>query len=192
MGGLFREGYTRDCSHVLAARPGSDKYTTAMYFKEKTRVHVVLPHWFDDCFKLLIRIPEDSYEWPDPPMLRLDQKFKKARLPEPTKTLVKADLLADKPEKEQIQALTAIQTDIWHGKKVLLSSSLGFDEGRRSAVEVSIKRAGGVPIELHDEGRDIDDADVLITQHREGATFVKVRHLPLKNFDILHHRRLFG
>ena len=148
-----------------------------MHFREATKVKVVLPHWFDDCFKLLARVPEDSYEWPDPPMLRLDQKFKKQRLPEATKSFVKTDLLADKPEKDQIQALTAVQTDIWRGKKVLLSSSLGLDEGRRSAVEVSIKRAGGVPVELLDENTDIDDADVFITQHREGNTFVKVNFL---------------
>lgn len=174
LGGLFREGYTRDCSHVLAARPGSEKYKTALYYKESTRVRIVLPHWFDDCFKLLTRIPEEQYEWPDPPMLNSTQKFKKTRLSETTKALVKTDLLAEKPEKEQIRAMTAVQFDIWQGKRVLLSSGLNLDEGRRSAVEVSIRRAGGVPVELGDELVDIDSADVFITQYREGMAFVKV------------------
>ncbi|KAI5123689.1 hypothetical protein M0805_001717 [Coniferiporia weirii] len=173
LGGLFREGYTRDCTHVLAARPGSDKYKTAMHYKPATRVHVVLPHWFDDCFKLFTRLPEDPYAWPDPPLLRTDQRFKKARLPDTTRSLVKTDVLAERPAVEQIKALVAIQTDIWHGKRVLLSSDLGLDLSRREAVQVSIQRAGGQSVASSEDGTDIDGADVYITQYRTGSAFVK-------------------
>ncbi|THH09395.1 hypothetical protein EW145_g2052 [Phellinidium pouzarii] len=174
LGGLFREGYTRDCTHVLAPRPGSDKYSTAMHYKPATRVHVVLPHWFDDCFKLFTRLPEDPYAWPDPPLLRADQKFKKARLPDATRSLVKADVLAEKPDQAQVKALVATQTDIWHGKRVLLSSSLELERGRCEAVEVSIQRAGGLLVPLSDdEAVDIDCADVYITQYRTGSIFAK-------------------
>ncbi|RUS32921.1 hypothetical protein BC938DRAFT_473796 [Jimgerdemannia flammicorona] len=35
-------------------------------------IKAVLPHWFDDCFKLRRIVSEDMYLFPDPPLLRLD------------------------------------------------------------------------------------------------------------------------
>ncbi|KAL5518345.1 ESC4 [Sanghuangporus vaninii] len=173
LGGLFREGYTRDCTHVLAARPDSDKYLTAMHYATATRVKVVLPHWFDDCFKLLVRLPEDPYVWPDPPLLRTNYALSKARLDPSTKALVKASVL----EEESANKITAqVRSDrnIWHGKRILLSSTLNLADGRRGAVESSVKRSGGVIVQLSgDEVADVDSADVYITLHRVGMAFVK-------------------
>ncbi|KAH8111185.1 hypothetical protein DFH11DRAFT_1859545 [Phellopilus nigrolimitatus] len=174
LGGLYREGYTRDCTHVLAPRPGSDKYTTAIHYQSATHAHVVLPHWFDDCFKLFVRLDEAPYAWPDPPLLRAGLGLEKARLPIGTKAIVKSDVLADEIGQGQAKALVTIQKNIWKGKRVLLSLSLALEQGRREAVEVSIQRAGGQAVPLiGDENAAIDDADVYITQHRTGFAFVK-------------------
>lgn len=175
LGGLFRDGYTRDCTHVLAVRPGSDKYKTAMHYKGVTQVHVVLPHWFDDCFKLFVRLPEVNYAWPDPPLLRSNHSLSKSHLPSITKALVKTAVLEDEPEPARIAALNRSQQDIWGGKFVLLSSSLNLSDGRREAVEASVRRAGGVIVQHSgDEAIDVAQADVYIIQHRIGIPFVKV------------------
>ncbi|KAL5495911.1 ESC4 [Sanghuangporus weigelae] len=173
LGGLFREGYTRDCTHVLAARPDSDKYLTAMHYATATRVKVVLPHWFDDCFKLLLRLPEDSYVWPDPPLLRTNYALSKARLDPSTKALVKASVLEEESA-DKITAQVRSDRNIWHGKSILLSSTLNLADGRREAVEASVKRSGGVIVQLSgDEVADVDSADVYVTLHRVGMAFMK-------------------
>ncbi|KAL5534878.1 hypothetical protein ACEPAG_1343 [Sanghuangporus baumii] len=173
LGGLFREGYTRDCTHVLAARPDSDKYLTAMHYATATRVKVVLPHWFDDCFKLLVRLPEDPYVWPDPPLLRTNYALSKARLDPSTKALVKASVLEEESA-DKITAQVRSDRNIWHGKSILLSSTLNLADGRREAVEASVKRSGGVIVQLSgDEVADVDSADVYVTLHRVGMAFIK-------------------
>lgn len=175
LGGLFREGYTRDCTHVLAVRPGSDKYNTALYYAKQTGVRVVLPHWFDDCFTLFVRQPEEPYEWPDPPILRPDYMLTKARLPPDMKALLKSAVMEEEPTDKLNSTLSRGQSDVWKGKKILLSPSLGLEKRRRAALQSWIMRGGGFVVHWSDDERsDIEECDIYITQHRAGRTFLKV------------------
>lgn len=182
---------------MLAARPGSDKYNAAMHYRDKTKVKVVLPHWFDDCFKLFFRLDEKPYTWPDPPVLRplsttpvdpgeAKQKevAKKARLPDDKRDIVATMKLADQGNDAGVMSLVKTQVDVWHGRKILLSSELGMARGRRDAVEISVRRAGGNIVILtegldedaraEEETRKIGEADVYITKYRFGHAYLKV------------------
>ena len=71
LGGQWRTGSTKDITHLFAISPDSQKYATAMHFREETGVNIILPHWFDDAVRLgMGGLSTDVYEWPDPEMLR--------------------------------------------------------------------------------------------------------------------------
>ena len=71
LGGQFRHGLTRDVTHLFALTSSSDKYTTALHFKNETHMKILLPHWFDDVVTLGIgSLPTEGHKWPDPELLR--------------------------------------------------------------------------------------------------------------------------
>lgn len=185
LGGLFREALTRDCTHVLAARPGSDKYNAAMHFRDATKVKVVLPHWFDDCFKLLMRLDETPYEWPDPLILSSHgDKPRTVRITAEQKALMEASKLADSQDPAKIEALLGTKENVWRGRKIMLSKDLMFDKRRRQTVEISVRRAGGLIVTIPEgldnaaqeaeEERGLDKADIYVTRYRYGPGYVKV------------------
>ncbi|PVF93787.1 hypothetical protein CPB86DRAFT_829076 [Serendipita vermifera] len=63
-GGLYRDAMTRDVTHLLVLAASGDKYRTARTHQAKTKVKIVMVHWFDDCFKIEQRLPEEPYEQP--------------------------------------------------------------------------------------------------------------------------------
>ncbi|PFH45698.1 hypothetical protein AMATHDRAFT_71207 [Amanita thiersii Skay4041] len=71
LGGQWRTALTRDVTHLFALSKSSPKYATALHFQPQTKVHIVLPHWFDDSVRLgMHALPVDPYAWPDPPLLK--------------------------------------------------------------------------------------------------------------------------
>ncbi|RUS22348.1 hypothetical protein BC937DRAFT_89621 [Endogone sp. FLAS-F59071] len=70
-GGQFRSGLTLDVTHLVSLAPEGEKYQKVMEHPE-LGIKVVLPHWFDDCFKLKRLVREHMYLFPDPPLLRPD------------------------------------------------------------------------------------------------------------------------
>jgi mediator of DNA damage checkpoint protein 1 len=90
-------------------------------------------------------------------------------------------------------------TNVWAGRRVLLSRSLELYGGRREAVEVGVRRAGGVvlpgdyirerdpddPDEEREEEREereetklVSTCDVFVTRYRHGDAYLKVRPSP--------------
>ena len=158
-----------------------------MHFREATKVKVVLPHWFDDCFKLLMRLDETPYEWPEPFMLTSKGgEPGKARITPEQKALMEASKLADSQDPAKIEKLMGTKNDIWKGRTILLSKDLSLDKRRRETVEISIRRAGGQVIALsgktdevreEEEERGLDDADIYVARHRYGAGYLKVGYV---------------
>lgn len=187
LGGLYRDGLTRDCTHLIAPRPGSDKYSTALHFQKLTNVKIVLPHWFDDCFRLMMRLDETPYAWPEPPIAQDggdsgdNEKRRKGTLTQEKKTMFKTVMLAgnsSSPAKGAGPAgpVTA-RADLWNGRRILLSPSLELEGGRRASLEVGIARAGGVIVQLEDDDDETDmvaEADILVTRYRAGPAYIKV------------------
>lgn len=177
---------------------------------------IILPHWFDDAVRLgMGGLSTDVYEWPDPDILRNPlgvgggQELSGAK-----KNMYATAALFTSPMHEpsspalkdlQMAAEAGSQREvgIWNGKRIVLSRTLQLFERRREAVEVGIKRAGGVVVrydgdEEVDEGFGVlggtgseelskrekerrkneadavSDCDVLVTRWRDGAAYVVV------------------
>jgi len=162
----------------------SDKYLTAAHYQKETRVKILVPHWFDDVVRLGVStIPTLQYEWPDPKVLQLSPPSPKGKRthkpPEEKVSLYKSVVLGTSENGEIPGNLgkAAERIDIWKGKRILLSVSLGLSPGRREAVVAGVKRFGGVVIDVKnasDEAKKVENVDVLITKFRAGAAYFKV------------------
>lgn len=187
-GGQWRNGLTKDVTHLFALSPNSDKYRTAMHFKEQTQIKVLLPHWFDDAVKLALAGTDTRpYEWPDPPYLKPpvpgQRSPKKQRKLDPDKrALLKTAARSDDAEID-----TSDIKDAWQDRRILLSLSLELTPERRETVNISIKRAKGFVVAYHtnngvgspeEEVDKIDECDIFITGYRTGKAYFKVCALP--------------
>lgn len=162
----------------------SDKYLTAAHYQKETRVKILVPHWFDDVVRLGVStIPTLQYEWPDPKVLRLSPPSPKGKRthkpPEEKVSLYKSVVLGTSEDGEIPGNLgkAAERVDVWKGKRILLSVSLGLSSGRREAVVAGAKRFGGVVVDVKnasDEAKKVENVDVLITKFRAGAAYFKV------------------
>lgn len=181
LGGQWRSQYTKDVTHLFTLRDDSPTYKNALEFREQTDLKVVTPHWFDDSVKLGVRdLDVTPYEWPDPPVMRRNEKQKQ----DVSKKAKSLD-----PEKEALLKTAAWSEDsdipmttgkaVFGGRRILLSSTLELGD-RRVAVETGIRRAGGRVLKhrsLEEEVGKVDDCDIFITKSRSGAAYFKARHL---------------
>lgn len=175
----------------------SEKYLTASHFQKATRVKILVPHWFDDVVRLGIStIPTLQYEWPDPKVLRLSPPSPKGKRahkpPEEKASLYKSIVLGSAGDGNIPDNLgkAAERIDVWKGKRILLSVSLGLNPGRREAVIAGVKRFGGVVVDAKstsDEAKKVENADVLITKFRAGPAYFKVIHPPVTRHSFINH-----
>ncbi|KAI0056886.1 hypothetical protein BV25DRAFT_1813329 [Artomyces pyxidatus] len=178
LGGQWKQGLTREVTHLFAACPGSDKYTTALHFQKDTRIKVLVPHWFDDSVRLGIRcLSTSAYEWPDPtaltsgrpPALDDDAARLQSKISGEKKSLFKAALMTT----EQEAKLAHVEKrNVWEGRRLLLSSDLDLSDGRRLAVEAGILRSGGVVVEYNEDDEAVE-MDVLICRYRSGDLYIQ-------------------
>ncbi|KAL0579150.1 regulator of Ty1 Transposition [Marasmius crinis-equi] len=177
LGGQWRSQYTKDVTHLFTLREDSQTYQNAMSFREQTGVKIVAPHWFDDSVKLGVRdLDVSAYEWPDPRVLKRNEKqkqdaSKKAKSLNPEREA----LLKTAAWSEDSDIPVTTQKAVYGGRRVLLSTTLELGD-RRVAVEAGIKRAGGKVVKLkstEDEVDKIDDCDIFITRFRNGAAYFK-------------------
>jgi len=183
-GGHWREGLTRDVTHLFCTNINSDKYRASQQFK-KSKVIAVLPHWFDYCWKLHRQVPTKIFEFPDPICMKKTEDrvaFRAQALqamksdPDPMHLARDIDMkfifeaLDDEvPPPETIN-------HVWDRRKIILSHSLELEPERREALKGRIENARGVLISTtddDDEADKVEDADVFITHFRRGAAYAK-------------------
>jgi mediator of DNA damage checkpoint protein 1 len=184
-GGAWREGLTRDVTHLFVTNTRSEKYLTAMHFRESAHITVVLPHWFDQCWSTQMRLPSEVFQFPDPPYLRGDHDI----------ASYKAQMLLQKPaagshhlesgfDKQAMygtmqivdtSSLALRTRNIWEGRSIMLSPSLELDAQRRESVESRIRQSGGVVFIAQEENESVvvEEADIFITRFRTGAAYGK-------------------
>ena len=175
----------------------SDKYLTASHYQKETRVKILVPHWFDDVVRLgVATIPTLQYEWPDPKVLQLSPPSPKGKRthkpPEEKVSLYKSVVLGTSENGDIPENLgkAAERIDIWKGKRILLSVTLGLNPGRREAVVAGVKRFGGVVVDVKDasdEAKKVESTDVLITRFRTGAAYFKVISPLPKIYSLANH-----
>ncbi|KAG6825628.1 hypothetical protein H0H92_003009 [Tricholoma furcatifolium] len=200
LGGQWRTGLTRDVTHLFVTTTTSQKYSTALHFREDTHVKILLPHWFDDAVRLGTGVLDTTpYEWPDPPLLRpyAGQEGESAKadamkrsalrkLDADKKTMYRTtDLLlpgAPLPTEEETSQSSSESPrrkgkNVWDGRRVLLGRSLELSGSRRDAVEAEIVRAGGKVVSYDgskgEEAAAVDRSDVLVTRFRSGRAYVQ-------------------
>ncbi|KAF8337122.1 BRCT domain-containing protein, partial [Amanita rubescens] len=159
-----------------------------MHFKEQTHVHVLLPHWFDDSVRLGCRnLPAKEYEWPDPGCLRSltasqqdgvkeNERAHHTLTPEKKARLRYSGHMTNEP------LPTGHSTNIWDGRRILLSMSLELPPSRRTAIESGIARCGGIIVPYMTNGgegtkveetQNVGKCDILVTKWRSGRAYVK-------------------
>ncbi|KAF8519164.1 BRCT domain-containing protein [Gautieria morchelliformis] len=185
-GGAWRQGLTRDVTHLFVTNTRSEKYLTAMHFRESAHITVVLPQWFDQCWSTQMRLPSEVFQFPDPPYLRGDHDIAAYKDQMLLKTPAAGshhlesgfDKQAMYGTMQMVGASSPLalrDRNIWEGRSIMLSPSLELDAQRRESVESRIRRSGGVVViaEEEDESVVVEQADIFITRFRTGAAYGK-------------------
>lgn len=196
-------GLTKDVTHLFAISPGSSKYETAMHYQKTNDVKVLLPHWFDDVMRLGIRtLPTVDYEWPEPRVLNKTDSagvpLKEGTDAERANAVLKrsmfvtAALLAPAMNASSPQAPPDLSLIIrgclsgsdvytlprmWNGRRVLLSRTLQLFGGRRTSVEASIERAGGVVVKFPGDEDEEEPEEEYEVEAEDGGNMKKMTRL---------------
>ncbi|KAJ7747073.1 hypothetical protein B0H16DRAFT_1888960 [Mycena metata] len=161
LGGQWRVNCNATVTHLFAASRSSKRYEKAMQNRSKTHIKVLLPDWFNDTLRLGTRdLDTTGYEWETPAMEARGAELQSFSL---------------KP--------IGYSSNVWAGRRILLSSSLDLTPSKRCMVEDGIRKCQGVLVELtSNDGAgtfweelelvDKKRCEVLITRHRAGNAFL--------------------
>ncbi|KAK6223777.1 BRCA1 C Terminus domain-containing protein [Colletotrichum tabaci] len=160
MGGMETADVSRQTTHICALSMDHPKCITA---KEKgLKCKIVLPHWFEDCFKLGKRIDEGPYMLPEPEILRRPENQGEVQIPQYNHlqgaTSTTPNHLADGPRRA---------ATIFRDKKVMLSADLNITARSLEVVKQLIVNGGGRIVD------DVDICDYFVCQYRHGDQYVK-------------------
>ncbi|KAI1380295.1 BRCT-containing protein [Hypoxylon crocopeplum] len=181
MGGMEATSVTKATTHICALSTAHPQCQVAL--SKSLKCKIVLPHWFDDCFKLGKRIDEGPYLLPDPEYLRANPEdavkvpssqhlegATSARpdyLPNPS-----GDIVGERP------TLT-----VFDGKKIMLSADLSIRDRLREIILGLISRGGG---EVTDH---VEHCDWFVCQYRDGPQYKRASQTgkTVGNLSWLYH-----
>ncbi|KAL7622305.1 regulator of Ty1 Transposition [Parahypoxylon ruwenzoriense] len=163
MGGMDSDNVTKLTTHICALSMDHPKCRLAV--DKKLKCQIVLPHWFDDCFKLGKRIDEGPYLFPDPEYLRACSKDE-VKVPSSQHlegaTSARPEYIPTDDIAGSRPALT-----VFDGKKILLSTDLSIRDRLREIILGLITSSGGRMTD------DVDECDWFICQYRDGSQYVR-------------------
>ncbi|KXX83410.1 BRCT-containing protein 1 [Madurella mycetomatis] len=160
LGGMESKDLSRQTTHICALSLEHPKCVEAK--KKSPKCKIVLPHWFDDCFRLGKRIDEGPYLLPDPEILR--------KAPEETVNV---------PPSQQLEgAISTVPTGpydteggeklvVFAQKKVMLSQDLPINAMLRKTITEKITKGEGEVVD------SVEDCDMFICQYREGEQYIR-------------------
>jgi hypothetical protein len=172
LGGVETADLSRQTTHVCALSMDHPKCERAR--AQLPKVKIVLPHWFDDCFKLGHRIDEAPYLLPDPEILR---KGPADPLPVPRPADNLRGAATPRPEGpptphagadangRQVSSRPALT--VFARKAVMFASNLALTDRLRGIIGGLISDGGGRVVD------DVDECDIMVCDHRDGADFVE-------------------
>ncbi|KAI0199835.1 BRCT domain-containing protein [Astrocystis sublimbata] len=167
MGGSHSEHVTKLTTHICALTMDHPKVQMAE--ERKHRCKIVLPHWFDDCFKLGKRIDEGPYILPDPEILRVspDRSIEPRCSPYIEGAIsTEPDYLRPPESQERTLPLT-----VFEGKKIMLSEDMNTNKRFVDLVVGLVTKSGGQMTE------SADDCDWLICRYRDTKEYVRASQL---------------
>ncbi|KAK8034612.1 hypothetical protein PG993_009607 [Apiospora rasikravindrae] len=181
MGGTESSNLTKLVTHICALSMDHPKCQMAR--DKGLKCKIVLPHWFDDCFKLGKRIDDAPYLLPDPEILRAHPG---GNIPIPSSqhlqgaTSARPDFI---PIPANSEAEARPKLTIFHEKKIMLSSDLSISTRLKDIVKELISDGGG---ELTDH---VDDCDWFVCHYRDGDHYVQAAHAGkhIGNLSWLYH-----
>ncbi|KAL2015445.1 hypothetical protein VTK56DRAFT_5407 [Thermocarpiscus australiensis] len=181
LGGMESKDLSRQTTHICALSLDHPKCIEAR--KKNPKCKIVLPHWFDDCFRLGKRIDEGPYLLPDPEILR--------KAPE---DVVKI------PASQQLEgAISTVPTGpydtegseklvVFAQKKVMLSWDLPINPMLRKTITEKITKGDGEVVE------SVEDCDMFICQYRDGSQYIRAAQLgkDVGNLAWLYHLMVYN
>ncbi|WDK08919.1 BRCA1 C Terminus domain-containing protein [Colletotrichum graminicola] len=160
MGGTETADVTRQTTHICALTTDDPKCVTAI--EKGLKCKIVLPHWFEDCFKLGKRIDEGPYTLPDPEILRRSETLSEVQIPQydhlQGATSTTPNHLTDAPRRA---------ATIFRDKKVMLSWDLSITPRSVEVIKQLIVNGGGKIVD------DVEACDYFVCQYRDGEQYVK-------------------
>ncbi|CAM1501943.1 Fc.00g039270.m01.CDS01 [Cosmosporella sp. VM-42] len=163
LGGQESKDATKITTHICALSMDHPKVQTAL--KRGWKGKVVLPHWFDDCFKLGKRIDEGPYVLPDPEILKkspeddlvipVNVNLDGATSATPTYLLP--------PDSDVVRPPATVFQD----KRVMLSRDLNVSARHAKIIREIINNGGGKIVE------EVKDCDIFICHYREGPQYIQ-------------------
>ncbi|CAK7265875.1 regulator of Ty1 Transposition [Sporothrix epigloea] len=183
LGGMECKDLTRLTTHICALTMDHEKCKEAV--AKKLRCKIVLPHWFDDCFKLGKKIDETPYLLPNPPILR-SLGVTSAGASSKGSNGPNGDQPADEdtvpiPENQDLEGATTplpnappnlgyrSNLTVFQNKRVLLAQDINIGSRFRAVVIELIKRGGGRIV----DDSSVDACDMYICHYRDGADYVQ-------------------
>ncbi|KAF4465724.1 hypothetical protein FALBO_7424 [Fusarium albosuccineum] len=164
LGGQESKDATRMTTHICA--PSMDHPKVQIALQKGWKGKVVLPHWFDDCFKLGKRIDEGPYLLPDPEILKksaeddlkipTNDHLAGATSPTPT-------YLPLPPDGDVVRPPVTVFQD----RKVMLSWDLSVTERLTKVIKEIIINGGGKVVD------EVEDCDMFICQYRDGPQYIQ-------------------
>ncbi|KAG5984007.1 hypothetical protein E4U55_006372 [Claviceps digitariae] len=163
LGGQESKDASRLTTHICALSMDAPKVDAAM--KKGFKGKVVLPHWFDACFKLGKRIDESPYLLPEPEILK-KSSADDIVIPENSNlvgaTSVNPDFLPLPANSKSARSPATVFQD----KRVMLSADLGITLRLVRTLEGIITNGGGKVVD------DVDGCDMFICQFRDGPQYI--------------------
>jgi hypothetical protein len=167
LGGQESKDVTRATTHICALSIDDPVVDAAL--KRGFKAKVVLPHWFDDCFKLGKRINDAPYLLPDPKVLRAIDANESITFPASEHlegaTSATPAYLPVPTDGEERPPLT-----VFERKEVMLSTDLGITPRLRKIITDLIHNGGGRVVE------DVDACSMFICQFRDGPQYLRASH----------------
>ncbi|KAM7216172.1 hypothetical protein V8F06_008472 [Rhypophila decipiens] len=160
LGGMESKDLTRLTTHICALTMDHPKCVEAQ--KKNPKCKIVLPHWFDDCFRLGKRIDEGPYLLPDPEIL---SKGAEDEIPIPSSqhldgaTSVLPRVVNNNSERERLV--------VFAQKKVMMSADLNLNARLRKILENLIIAGDGRVVD------SVDDCDMFVCHYRDGPQYVR-------------------
>ncbi|KAI0419430.1 hypothetical protein F5X98DRAFT_335110 [Xylaria grammica] len=168
MGGMYSDHVTKLTTHICALSMDHPKVRMAM--EKKHKCNIVLPHWFDDCFRLGKRIDEGPYLLPDPEILRVSP----GRSIEPQQSPYLDGAISARPDYMSPPSSPnerELQLTVFNEKKIMLSKDLEMRGRLRDILASLVSKGGG---QLTDNA---EECDWLICRYRDTKEYILASQL---------------